>query len=95
MLKASFFFEDQEIFENPTRPAQPRVSVVLPTYCRGDNGMLAQSIDSVLAQEFKDFELLVIDDGSTDGTAKLLQRYVADDPRVWSGPTYLRTRGLS
>ncbi|HDR8954515.1 glycosyltransferase [Burkholderia vietnamiensis] len=82
MLKASFFLKDQVVFENPGRPIGPRVSVILPTYCRGDNGMLAQSIDSVLAQRFSDFELLVIDDGSVDGTADLLQSYVAQDPRV-------------
>lgn len=44
--------------------------------------MLERAIDSVLAQRFGDFELLVVDDGSIDGTAALLANYVAKDPRV-------------
>lgn len=51
----------------------PRVSVVLPTYNR--DYCLARSIDSVLGQTFLDFELLVLDDGSTDGTSQLVASY--------------------
>jgi glycosyltransferase involved in cell wall biosynthesis len=49
------------------------VSVIIPTYNRAR--MLKEAIDSVLAQEYKDFELLVVDDGSTDNTLDLLQPY--------------------
>jgi glycosyltransferase involved in cell wall biosynthesis len=56
----------------------PKVSVVLPVY-NGEK-YLRESIDSVLAQTFTDFELLVIDDGSTDGTRKLVESIT--DPRV-------------
>ena len=56
----------------------PRVSVVLPTYNR--DYCLARSIDSVLNQTFIDFELLILDDGSTDGTPELVANY--DDHRV-------------
>jgi glycosyltransferase involved in cell wall biosynthesis len=51
----------------------PRVSVLTPTYNRAD--LLTRSIDSVLSQTFNDFELIVIDDGSTDGTQELLAQY--------------------
>ncbi|MBI4820673.1 MAG: glycosyltransferase [Deltaproteobacteria bacterium] len=51
----------------------PRVSVVLPTHNRV--ATLARSIDSVLSQSFADFELLVVDDASTDGTVELLRSY--------------------
>ena len=48
----------------------PRVSVVMPTYHRED--LLKRAIDSVLVQDFRDFELLVIDDGPSEKTAALL-----------------------
>ena len=51
----------------------PRVSVVIPTHNRAH--WLAHAIDSVLAQTFPDYELIVVDDGSTDGTLDLLNRY--------------------
>ena len=47
-----------------------RVSVIIPTYNR--EAMLAQAIDSVLAQDYHDFELIVVDDGSTDGSYQLV-----------------------
>jgi glycosyltransferase involved in cell wall biosynthesis len=56
----------------------PLVSVVLPTFNRAQT--LQLSIDSVLAQTYENLELLVVDDGSTDETASIVDRY--DDPRV-------------
>lgn len=54
------------------------VSVVLPTHQRG--ALLGRAIASVLAQTHEDFELLVVDDGSTDDTAAVLSRIA--DPRL-------------
>lgn len=51
----------------------PRVSVVIPTYNRA--ALLDEAIASVFAQRFTDLELIVVDDGSEDGTAVLLARY--------------------
>jgi glycosyltransferase involved in cell wall biosynthesis len=51
----------------------PTVSVIIPTYNRA--GMLTAAIDSVLAQDFTDFELIVVDDGSTDDTLEILTAY--------------------
>jgi len=56
----------------------PSISVVLPVY-NGER-YLSQAIDSVLGQTLEDFELIVVNDGSTDATADILRRY--DDPRV-------------
>jgi len=56
------------------------VSIITPTYNRAN--LLSRALESALGQTFKDFELLVIDDGSTDGTAELMARYTARDPRV-------------
>ncbi len=62
----------------PAGPRWPPVSVVLPTYQRAST--LARAIRSVLEQTYRDFELIVVDDGSTDGTAEILARL--EDPRV-------------
>jgi glycosyltransferase involved in cell wall biosynthesis len=51
----------------------PSVSVVLPTYQR--RGLVERAIASVLAQTHRDFELIVIDDGSTDGTEEALASF--------------------
>lgn len=56
----------------------PKFSIVLPTYNRA--GLLPRAVGSVLDQTFTDWELLVVDDGSKDGTAELLQTY--SDPRI-------------
>jgi len=51
----------------------PRATVIIPTY--NSAGSLAGAIDSVLAQRLRDFELIVVDDGSTDQTRAVLERY--------------------
>lgn len=58
----------------------PTIAILLPVFNRRD--YLAQSIGSVLAQTRADWELLVWDDGSTDGSADEARRISANDPRV-------------
>lgn len=58
----------------------PRVSVLIPTYKYAR--YLAEAIDSVLGQEFTDFELLISDDCSGDGSAEILASYAARDSRI-------------
>lgn len=56
----------------------PRVSVCIPVYNR--SAYIRDAIDSVLQQDFHDFELVLIDDGSTDDSVEVIQRYT--DPRI-------------
>jgi len=73
----------------------PSVSVVIATYNRAH--FLPETIDSVLNQRFQDFELIVVDDGSTDNTREVLERY---EPRVRyiyqenRGPSAARNLGV-
>lgn len=58
----------------------PAVSVLLPVY--NAEAYLAAAVESILHQSFTDFELLIIDDGSTDGSLSILQTYAAQDTRI-------------
>ena len=51
----------------------PRVSIIIPTYNCGD--YLGRAIDSVCAQTYKDYEILLVDDGSTDDTKDVVMQY--------------------
>lgn len=55
---------------------RPTVSIITPTYNRED--YICESLDSVLAQSFTDWELILIDDGSTDDTKKAIEPYLVD-----------------
>ncbi len=58
----------------------PRVSVIITTYNRAD--LLSRSVHSVLDQDFRDLELIVVNDCSTDNTARVLQSLSEDDARI-------------
>ena len=61
-------------------PASQRISVVIPVH-NGER-YLARTLDSALAQTDPDFEVLCVDDGSTDGSAGILREYAGRDPRI-------------
>lgn len=60
--------------------AAPRLSVGLPVY-NGEN-YLAESLDALLGQTYADFELIISDNASTDGTAGICRRYARQDARI-------------
>lgn len=65
---------------------EPTVSVIIPTFNRMD--LIPETICSVLAQTFEDFEILVIDNGSSDNTAEVVKKI--NDPRIryyWQEPS--------
>lgn len=60
---------------------KPEVSVILTTFNGASRGYLEEAIQSVLRQTYPCFELILIDDGSTDNTSEICKKYLAD-PRV-------------
>lgn len=58
----------------------PQISVIVPVY--NTEKYLHRCIDSILAQTFTDFELLLVDDGSTDSSGEICNEYAAKDSRV-------------
>ena len=58
----------------PARDRMPLVSVMMPAYNAGI--FIGQAIESVLTQTYPHWELVIVDDGSTDGTSKVIERYV-------------------
>ncbi len=60
---------------------KPKVTIGIPTYNRKD--YIIETLDSVFSQTFTDFEVIVVDDGSTDGTKEVIQNYGQDIRYYW------------
>lgn len=58
----------------------PKISVIIPTYNRESS--IKKAIESVLNQTFSDFELIIVDDGSTDSTKEIISEFLLKDKRV-------------
>lgn len=78
-------------------PMRPETSVVIPLFNKAP--YVKRAIDSVLAQTYRDFELIIVDDGSTDGSAELAAEYADERVTLMSqenaGPGAARNRGVS
>ncbi|WP_169085290.1 glycosyltransferase family 2 protein [Paenibacillus sp. PL91] len=61
---------------------QPIISVIMPTYSRFEGGYLERTINSVRGQTYVNWELLIVDDGSIDGSEGLIKKYCAIDQRI-------------
>jgi len=78
---------------------KPKVSVLMPTYNIAE--FLGKAIESILSQSFKDFEFVIVDDGSTDDSNRILAEYAKKDDRIRiikneqnKGIVYSLNRGL-
>lgn len=76
--------------------SSPGVSIIVPTYNRGK--FIVDMIESVNSQTYKDWELIIIDDGSTDGTESIVKPYVCDKIKYQKlehkGRSFARNYGL-
>ncbi len=63
-----------------TSTKAPRVSVIMPVY--NTEPYLEEAVNSILNQTLRDIELVAVNDGSTDGSPAILERFAAQDPRV-------------
>jgi glycosyltransferase involved in cell wall biosynthesis len=71
------------------------VSIILPTYNRAQ--LICEAIDSILNQTYQDFQIIVVDDGSTDNTAEVLKSYIPKIRYIQQenkGPGDARNRGI-
>lgn len=77
---------------------QPAVSVIVVLY--NAENTLTRCLDSIVNQSLTNFELIIVDDGSTDGSQDIIKRYINDDPRIKSvhqsnaGVSIARQKGL-
>lgn len=75
-----------------------KVSVIVPSYNYGR--LISETLDSVLSQTYRDWECIIVDDGSTDNTRQVVERYVRRDDRFKyihqenKGPAGAKNRGI-
>jgi glycosyltransferase involved in cell wall biosynthesis len=82
-MKVKDIIQFTEWMPNPQRPAEtPGFSIMMPTYRRFASGHLTRAIQAVLAQTYRNFELIMIDDGSVDGSFDEIQRFMKLDSRI-------------
>lgn len=58
----------------------PPIAVLMPFY--NDDETLVETLNSILAQTFKDFVFIAVDDGSSDNSCEIVQRYAQQDKRI-------------
>ena len=89
--------KDEERYSSELNMSTPIISIIVPIY--NAEVYLNRCLDSILEQTFQDFEVLMIDDGSTDGSANICNSYVEQDKRLLyiyqdnSGPDIARKTG--
>lgn len=69
--------KERDVLKYSERQQDVKVSIIMPTYNRAD--VISRAIDSVVTQSYKNWELIIIDDYSTDHTEAIIKRYVQDE----------------
>lgn len=97
--KADFRRNLLPLFHDPKNVTDMLITVIVPTY--NMESLMREMLNSLLRQTFRDFELLLIDDGSTDSSGAICDEYAARDARVRvihkpnEGPSSARNTGLN
>ncbi len=95
MVKIKLGLEDLcgKLISAKIMTVSPTISVLIPVY-NGEK-YLAACLNSILAQDFTEMEILISDDGSTDGSRELIKRYAEKDSRIrwWRNPVNLGLAG--
>lgn len=78
--RGAYIDHETERVPYPSEPYPVMASVVIPVLNRAK--YIGNAIERVLEQTFQDFEIIVVDNGSTDGTVEIVQEYAKKDPRV-------------
>ena len=81
-MLVSELIENTEWHPPRGKSARPTVTVILPTFRRGQSGLFKKAVLSVLNQQDCSLELLIVDDCSTDGTIEQIRNFYTADPRV-------------
>ena len=82
-----------------THDGRPRVTIIVPVFNAEDT--IGRCLESIAAQTFQDYEVLLVDDGSSDGSPALCENYADSDQRIRvlhqsnNGPSSARNRGLN
>ncbi|OTG86721.1 hypothetical protein B9T31_06915 [Acinetobacter sp. ANC 4558] len=80
------FLDILKTFKNPTPSnltldeSKPTVSIIIP--CHNVETYLSRCLDSILKQHLQDIEIIIINDGSTDGTLDIIKRYYSENPSI-------------
>jgi GT2 family glycosyltransferase len=79
-VSMSFELKEQRAAGTRHAGAAPRVSIVIPSY--NHERFVTRAIESAFAQTYQDFEIVITDDASTDGSVDVLSTYARKDPRI-------------
>lgn len=97
MLKDQMITPKLNLNHSTINNTQPKVSIIVPTYNRGN--FIQEMIESVISQTYDNWELIIVDDGSTDNTAEIITPYISKKIHYYSlehtGRSFARNFGIS
>lgn len=84
MMRVGDIIKNNELWKQNKRyeEYEPEVTVLLPTFRRAQSGLFEKAVMSVINQTFQKWELIIIDDASTDGTETMIEKFMKLDGRI-------------